>query len=169
MDSGLKSNFSPQCCSHKKKRMKQVKKMMKTGQLLDADNEDPFALFLASSSIRYCYYAETHKILGQTFGMCVLQVRVFFPNDNSVGIVFMQSVCCLCLSFYASSHLRLQALADSRVVIAGQDFEALTPNLLARTVETVEGGGIILLLLSSLSSLSSLYTMVMVSSGIFGT
>ncbi|KAI5084592.1 hypothetical protein GOP47_0000761 [Adiantum capillus-veneris] len=57
---------------------------------------------------------KTEKILGNTFGMCVLQ-----------------------------------------------DFEALTPNLLARTVETVEGGGIILLLLSSLSSLSSLYTMAM--------
>jgi N-acetyltransferase 10 len=45
-----------------------------------------------------------------------------------------------------------------------QDFEALTPNLLARTIETVEGGGLIILLLSSLSSLTSLYTMVMVSS-----
>lgn len=44
-----------------------------------------------------------------------------------------------------------------------QDFEALTPNLLARTVETVEGGGMIILLLSSLSSLSKLYTMTMVS------
>lgn len=43
-----------------------------------------------------------------------------------------------------------------------QDFEALTPNLLARTVETVEGGGMIVLLLSSLSSLSKLYTMTMV-------
>jgi hypothetical protein len=44
-----------------------------------------------------------------------------------------------------------------------QDFEALTPNLLARTIETVEGGGLIILLLHSLSSLTSLYTMVMVS------
>ncbi|XP_078169083.1 RNA cytidine acetyltransferase 1-like [Carex rostrata] len=42
-----------------------------------------------------------------------------------------------------------------------QDFEALTPNILARTIETVEGGGLILLLLRSLSSLTSLYTMVM--------
>jgi tRNA(Met) C34 N-acetyltransferase TmcA len=44
-----------------------------------------------------------------------------------------------------------------------QDFEALTPNLLARTIETVEGGGLIILLLRSLSSLTSFYTMVMVS------
>ncbi|KAH7352706.1 hypothetical protein KP509_19G059500 [Ceratopteris richardii] len=99
--------------SHKKKRMKQVKKMMQRG-LMDSIKEDPFSVFVASTEIRYCYYAETEKILGNTFGMCVLQ-----------------------------------------------DFEALTPNLLARTIETVEGGGIIILLLSSLSSLSSLYTMTM--------
>ena len=37
-----------------------------------------------------------------------------------------------------------------------QDFEAVTPNLLARTVETVEGGGIVVLLLSTLDSLSKL-------------
>ena len=42
-----------------------------------------------------------------------------------------------------------------------QDFEALTPNLLARTVETVEGGGIIVLLLSSMDSLSQLYSLTM--------
>lgn len=42
-----------------------------------------------------------------------------------------------------------------------QDFEALTPNLLARTVETVEGGGIVVLLLSSLDSLTRLYSLTM--------
>ncbi|KFM61808.1 N-acetyltransferase 10, partial [Stegodyphus mimosarum] len=42
-----------------------------------------------------------------------------------------------------------------------QDFEALTPNLLARTVETVEGGGMILILLQTLTSLKQLYTMAM--------
>ncbi|XP_076899312.1 RNA cytidine acetyltransferase 1-like [Bidens hawaiensis] len=42
-----------------------------------------------------------------------------------------------------------------------QDFEALTPNLLARTIETVEGGGLVILLLHSLKMLTSLYTMVM--------
>jgi N-acetyltransferase 10 len=53
--------------------MKQIKKMAQRG-LLDPDSEDPFALFVASTNIRYCYYADTHKILGNTFGMCVLQV-----------------------------------------------------------------------------------------------
>ncbi|KAK2080542.1 hypothetical protein QBZ16_000395 [Prototheca wickerhamii] len=99
--------------SHKKKRMKQIQKMSQRG-LLDPEKEDPFSLFVASTNIRYCYYSETHKVLGNTFGMLVLQ-----------------------------------------------DFEALTPNLLARTVETVEGGGVVVLLLSTLQSLTQLYTLTM--------
>ncbi|MCL7037593.1 hypothetical protein MKW94_023735 [Papaver nudicaule] len=42
-----------------------------------------------------------------------------------------------------------------------QDFEALTPNILARTIETVKGGGLVVLLLRSLPSLTSLYSMAM--------
>ena len=42
-----------------------------------------------------------------------------------------------------------------------QDFEAITPNLLARTIETVEGGGIVVLLLKTVKSLNQLYTMTM--------
>jgi tRNA(Met) C34 N-acetyltransferase TmcA len=44
-----------------------------------------------------------------------------------------------------------------------QDFEALTPNLLARTIETVEGGGIVVILLRTVNSLKQFYTMTMVS------
>lgn len=44
-----------------------------------------------------------------------------------------------------------------------QDFEAITPNLLARTIETVEGGGLIVLLLKTMTSLKQLYSMTMVS------
>lgn len=99
--------------SHRKKRAKQIKKLAARG-LLDAEGEDPFALFVASTNIRYCYYAETHKVLGNTYGMLVLQ-----------------------------------------------DFEALTPNLLARTIETVEGGGIVVLLLSNMASLRQLYSLTM--------
>ncbi|KAJ3343731.1 hypothetical protein HDU93_006643 [Gonapodya sp. JEL0774] len=99
--------------SHRKKRMKIIKTQIQRGTR-DADQDDPFELFVASTEIRYCYYKETDKILGQTFGMCVLQ-----------------------------------------------DFESLTPNLLARTVETVSGGGLVLLLLNSLSSLKKLYALSM--------
>uniref|UniRef100_A0ABI7Z3Z5 RNA cytidine acetyltransferase n=1 Tax=Felis catus TaxID=9685 RepID=A0ABI7Z3Z5_FELCA len=99
--------------SHRKKRMRQLQKKIKNGTL-NIKQDDPFELFVAATNIRYCYYNETHKILGNTFGMCVLQ-----------------------------------------------DFEALTPNLLARTVETVEGGGLVVILLRTMNSLKQLYTMTM--------
>ncbi|XP_034032144.1 RNA cytidine acetyltransferase isoform X2 [Thalassophryne amazonica] len=99
--------------SNRKKRMRHLQKKIKTGTL-NLNQGDPFELFIAATNIRYCYYNETQKILGNTFGMCVLQ-----------------------------------------------DFEALTPNLLARTIETVEGGGIVVILLRTMNSLKQLYTMTM--------
>lgn len=99
--------------SHRKKREKKIKAEIKRGQR-DVDEQDPFELFVSTRDVRYVYYKETEKILGQTFGMCVLQ-----------------------------------------------DFEGLTPNLLARTMETVEGGGMVLLLLKNVKSLKQLYTMNM--------
>lgn len=60
--------------------------------------------------------------------------------------------------------LHCWALGSSEVLFTlfHKDFEALTPNLLARTVETVEGGGIVVILLRSMNSLKQLYTMTMV-------
>ncbi len=55
--------------------MKQLQKKLKSGSL-DVKEDDPFELFIAATDIRYCYYADTHKILGNTYGMCVLQVRL---------------------------------------------------------------------------------------------
>ncbi|KAJ5787981.1 hypothetical protein N7457_002971 [Penicillium paradoxum] len=99
--------------SHRKKREMKIKKEVKRG-IREPNQEDPFELFITLNQIRYVYYKETEKILGNTYGMCVLQ-----------------------------------------------DFEAMTPNLLARTVETVEGGGLVILLLKSMTSLKQLYTMSM--------
>ncbi|KAJ3129195.1 N-acetyltransferase 10 [Nowakowskiella sp. JEL0407] len=99
--------------SNKKKRMNQMKKQIARGTK-QVDQDDPFELFVSSTNIRYTYYKESHKILGNTYGMCVLQ-----------------------------------------------DFEAVTPNLLARTIETVEGGGIVVLLLRTMSSLKQVYSMTM--------
>jgi N-acetyltransferase 10 len=99
--------------THRKKRMKEIKTAQARG-LYDNERDDPFDLFISSTNIRWTYYKETEKVLGQTFGMCVLQ-----------------------------------------------DFEALTPNILARTIETVEGGGIIILLIKTVHSLKQLYTMTM--------
>jgi len=59
--------------SNRKKRMRQLQKKIKTGTL-NLNHDDPFELFIAATNIRYCYYNETHKILGNTYGMCVLQV-----------------------------------------------------------------------------------------------
>ena len=99
--------------SHRKKRENKIKKEIKRGTR-EANTEDPFELFLTLHNIRYVFYKETDRILGNTFGMCILQ-----------------------------------------------DFEAITPNLLARTIETVEGGGLVLLLLKGMTSLKQLYTMSM--------
>lgn len=99
--------------SHRKKREAKIRKEVKRG-IRDTNTEDPFEIFVTLNNIRYVYYKETEKILGNTYGMCILQ-----------------------------------------------DFEAITPNLLARTIETVEGGGLVLLLLKGMNSLKQLYTMSM--------
>lgn len=70
----------------------QLKKLAQRG-LLDPEREDPFALFVASTPIRYCYYAEAQNVLGQTFSCAVLQVRretengcLFFARDRKAGV-----------------------------------------------------------------------------------
>ena len=103
--------------THRKKREAKIKREIKNGTRdKEGSGNNPFELFVGVSDIRYCYYKETNKILGQTFGMLILQ-----------------------------------------------DFEAITPNLLARTIETVEGGGVVVLLLKTMTSLRQLYSVGMVS------
>ncbi|TPP65668.1 N-acetyltransferase 10 protein [Fasciola gigantica] len=97
--------------THRKKNLKLLNKKRKAGLTSDATI---FEQFICTTDIRWSYYHETHKILGQTFDMCILQ-----------------------------------------------DFEALTPNTLARTIETVSGGGLIVFLLKSMDSLKQLTTMAM--------
>lgn len=63
-------------------------------------------------------------------------------------------------SYYKESH---KILGQTFGFLVLQDYEAITPNLLARTIETVEGGGVVCLLLKNMSSLKQLYTMSMVS------
>ena len=93
--------------------MNLIKKQVAKG-IREIDQENPFELFVSSTDIRYNYYKESDKILGQTFGMLILQ-----------------------------------------------DFEALTPNLLAKSIETVQGGGIVILLLKTMNSLKQLYALSM--------
>jgi len=105
--------------THRMKRMKKLKRDKARGLAKGIKgDEDPtvdnFELFLTSTEINWCYYRDTHRVLGSTVGMLVLQ-----------------------------------------------DFEAITPNLMARTIETVEGGGLVIFLMRSVKSLRQLYAMTM--------
>lgn len=78
------------------------------------DQMDNFELFLTQTDITWCYYKDSHRVLGSTHSILVLQ-----------------------------------------------DFEALTPNIMARTIETVQGGGLVIFLLRTVKSLRQLYAMSM--------
>jgi N-acetyltransferase 10 len=113
--------------THRKKRMKKLQRQKERGLGSStssgnsgnkgdaaADQADNFELFISQADINWCYYRDSHRVLGTTVGMLILQ-----------------------------------------------DFEALTPNLLARTIETVAGGGLIIFLLRTVQSLKQLYAMTM--------
>ena len=104
--------------THRKKRIKKLKRDKARGLLSSAGGSDGtadnFELFIGSTDINWCYYKDSHRVLGTTVGMLVLQ-----------------------------------------------DFEALTPNLMARTIETVKGGGLVVFLMRTVRSLKQLYTMTM--------
>jgi N-acetyltransferase 10 len=51
--------------SHQKKCMKEVKNMQTKG-LYDSDVDDPFQLFISSTDIKYTFYKDSHKVLGNT-------------------------------------------------------------------------------------------------------
>lgn len=72
-------------CSHKKKRAKQIKKLMQRG-LMDPEKADPFSLFLETSDITYCLYKDSERVLGNTFGMCILQVCL---SNIKLSLVFL--------------------------------------------------------------------------------
>ncbi|XP_026330911.1 RNA cytidine acetyltransferase [Hyposmocoma kahamanoa] len=95
--------------NHGRKRAKKI-----AAGKLEVSEESLFDAFRVATTIHGRYYSESYAMLGQTYGVCVLQ-----------------------------------------------DFEALTPNLMARTVETVEGGGLIIFLLKSMDSLRQLHSITM--------
>lgn len=87
--------------SHRKKRMKSLQKKIKSGKL-DVNEDDPFELFVISTNIRYCYYNETHKILGNTYGMCVLQVCIHLYHFLRTWICSFVIILCLILGFWSN-------------------------------------------------------------------
>ena len=59
---------------HTKKRMKKLLKKRQSGAVSLSREDDDFENFLLATRMRKCFYSETHNILGNTYGMCVLQV-----------------------------------------------------------------------------------------------
>ena len=45
---------------------------METKGNLDKDEVDQVELFMSSKDVSYRFYKDTHKVLGKTYGMCVL-------------------------------------------------------------------------------------------------
>ncbi|KAI3382117.1 hypothetical protein SNEBB_009668 [Seison nebaliae] len=94
--------------NNRQKKKKQIENRIRTLGKTSMNKNSSFETFISSTNIRYCYYGETEKILGETFGMLILQ-----------------------------------------------DFHHLTPNVLARTIETIEGGGLIVLLMNEVDELKN--------------
>jgi len=81
---------------HTKKRMKKLLKKRQSGAVSLSREDDDFENFLLATRMRKCFYNETHNILGNTYGMCVLQVvysclaavsvlcKYFFARPNDV-------------------------------------------------------------------------------------
>ena len=111
--------------THRLKRMKKLKRDKARGLLgnsssLDGEKKshasmaENFELFISQTDVSWCYYKDSHRVLGTTVGMLILQ-----------------------------------------------DFEAITPNVLARTIETVSGGGLVVFLFRTVKSLRQLYAVTM--------
>lgn len=72
--------------THRGKTAARVRKLAARGLLggaagADGGGGDPFELFIATTAVRWCYYRETHRVLGSTFGMAVLQdFEALTPN-----------------------------------------------------------------------------------------
>ncbi|AFP65232.1 N-acetyltransferase 10 (nucleomorph) [Chroomonas mesostigmatica CCMP1168] len=95
---------------YSRKNEDKYKKEKKNLLSIHKKNIDTQENFFKLKKIRHCFYEETKKILGNTYGMCILQ-----------------------------------------------DFESITPNSLARIVETIEGGGIIIFTMDSSISIKNIH------------
>ena len=71
-------------------------------------------------------------------------------------------------TFVSTTDVKFRKYIDSHLVLGNtynmlilQDFEAITPNLLCRTIETVKGGGCIIFLFRTMDSLEDMYNLSM--------
>ncbi|MPC34372.1 RNA cytidine acetyltransferase [Portunus trituberculatus] len=57
---------------HSRKHLKKLEKNISSGKC-DISKENAFDLFLLSTPVKYCAFQDSHRLLGNTFGMCVIQ------------------------------------------------------------------------------------------------
>lgn len=61
--------------------------------LLDPEKVDPFSLFVETGGLTYCMYKDSERILGNTFGMCILQVDNYFITLIESNHLLAESFC----------------------------------------------------------------------------
>ncbi|KAL8450589.1 hypothetical protein Emed_002461 [Eimeria media] len=112
-------------------------------------------------SVLWCYKKElgfsSHRRKRQKQLQKKISRGVYDPNVDDPFELFVSSTE-IRYVYYKETQQILGQTFDMCVL---QDYEALTPNVLCRAVETVRGGGIICLLLHSFASLQQLYSLAM--------
>ncbi|KAJ2923519.1 hypothetical protein H1R20_g13575, partial [Candolleomyces eurysporus] len=115
----------------------------------------------ARPSVLWCYKKDlgftTHRKKREAKIKREVKKGIREPNEQNPFEIFV-TVTDIRYTYYKESE---KILGHTYGMLVLQDFEAVTPNLLARTIETVEGGGLVVLLLKTMTSLKQLYTMTM--------
>ncbi|ROT74729.1 putative N-acetyltransferase 10 isoform X1 [Penaeus vannamei] len=109
-----------------RKQLKKLEQRLKSGKC-DISQENAFHIFLLSTSVRYCSLTDTQRVLGNTYGMCVIQdfegltntlCRVVETVSGGGVVVFllpgMQSLRQL-FSLNMDSHGRLKTYSHPKV------------------------------------------------------
>ena len=86
--------------------MKKLLKKRQSGAVTLSREDDDFENFLLATRMRKCFYNETHNILGNTYGMCVLQVvqciRTLLLSDVPLNS-FLVKTLVICLLYTSPS------------------------------------------------------------------
>lgn len=80
------------CFSHGRKRAKKI-----AAGKLEVSEESLFDSFRVATTIHGRYYSESHTMLGQTYGMCVLQVNIPILHSSQTISYTMQLWLILCV------------------------------------------------------------------------
>ena len=107
--------------SAQQKRSKELRSSLRQ-KLINEDEADLIDIFFKVNNLSYCKYDESHRVLGRSYDMVILQ-----------------------------------------------DFENLTPNIMAKTIETCRGPGIVLFLVKKLKDLKDIFNISLESSKRFLT